>query len=124
MLAICELLLQREMPTETTGFHKLPGLDRQRLNSRSNLRTIRCQFLVSFISSHRWTVTSQAQLSWHMPKTSNYMPSMSPDLILQHKITGRMVVLYTKFTPNSLILSRWDNYVFDSLPPLISFMPI
>ena len=28
MLAICEMLLQRQMPTETTGSRKLPGLDR------------------------------------------------------------------------------------------------
>ena len=112
MLAICELLLQREMPTETTGSHKLPGLDRDALT----IYRIYERFVANFYKLHliEWTVTSQAQLSWHMPKTSNYMPSMSPDLILQHKITGRMVVLDTKFTPNSLILSRWDNYVFDS----------
>lgn len=39
---------------------------------------------------------------------------MSPDLVLQHKATGRMVVLDTKFTANSLISTRWGNYVFDS----------
>ena len=42
------------------------------------------------------------------------MPTMSPDLVLQHKITGRLVVLDTKFTANSLIPNRWGNSVFDS----------
>ncbi len=112
MLAICELLLQREMPTETTGSHKLPGLDRDALT----LYRIYERFVANFYKLHllEWTATSQAQLSWHMPKSSNYMPTMSPDLILQHRTTGRMVVLDTKFTANSLILGRWGNYVFDS----------
>jgi 5-methylcytosine-specific restriction enzyme subunit McrC len=112
MLAICELLLQREMPTEATGSHKLPGLDRDALT----LYRIYERFVANFYKFHllEWTVTSQAQLSWHMTKTSNYMPTMSPDLILQRRTSGRMVVLDTKFTANSLILGRWGNYVFDS----------
>ena len=112
MLSICELLLQREMPTETTGSHKLPGLNRDALT----LHRIYERFVANFFKLHlsEWTVTSQAQLSWHTRKTSNYMPSMSPDLVLQHRTMGRMVVLDTKFTTNSLILGRWGNYVFDS----------
>jgi 5-methylcytosine-specific restriction enzyme subunit McrC len=112
MLAICELLLRRQMPTETAGSHKLPGLDRDALT----MYRIYERFVANFYKLHlgEWTVSSQVQLSWHMRQTSNYMPTMSPDLILQHKTTGRMVVLDTKFTPNSLILNRWGNYVFDS----------
>jgi 5-methylcytosine-specific restriction enzyme subunit McrC len=112
MLAICELLLQRQMPTETAGFDKLPGLDRDAVT----LYRIYERFVANFYKLHliEWTVTSQARLSWNMGKISNYMPTMSPDLILQHRTTGRMVVLDTKFTVNSLIPTRWGNYVFDS----------
>jgi 5-methylcytosine-specific restriction enzyme subunit McrC len=34
MLAICELILQRQMPTETSGHHRLPTIDHQ---SKANL---------------------------------------------------------------------------------------
>ena len=111
MLAICEMLLQRQMPTETTGSRKLPGLDRDAMT----LYRIYERFVANFYKLHlsEWTVTSQVRLSWHMGKTSNYMPMMSPDLVLQHRTTDRMVVLDTKFTANSLISNRWGNYVFD-----------
>jgi 5-methylcytosine-specific restriction enzyme subunit McrC len=112
MLAICELLLQRQMPTERTGYRKLPGLDRDAMT----LYRIYERFIANFYKIHllEWSVTSQVRLSWHMEKISNYMPTMSPDLVLQHKAIGRMVVLDTKFTANSLIASRWGSHVFDS----------
>lgn len=112
MLAICELLLQRQMPTETTGSHKFPELDRDALT----LHRIFERFVANFYKLHlvEWIVIPQVRLNWHMVKTSKYMPTMSPDLVLQHSSTGRMVVLDTKFTASSLILNRWGNYVFDS----------
>jgi 5-methylcytosine-specific restriction enzyme subunit McrC len=111
MLAICELLLQRQMPTEIAGSHKLLGLDRDALT----LHRIYERFVANFYKLHLvgWTVTPQMRLRWHTAKTSNYMPTMSPDLVLQHEVTGRMVVLDTKFTANSLIPTRWGNYIFD-----------
>lgn len=112
MLAIGDLILQRQMPTETAGSHKLPRLDRDVLT----LYRIYERFVANFYKLQllEWIVTSQVRLSWHMGKTSNYMPMMSPDLVLHHRTTGRMVVLDTKFTANSLISTRWGNYVFDS----------
>jgi 5-methylcytosine-specific restriction enzyme subunit McrC len=112
MLAICELLLQRQMPAETAGSHKLPGLDRDSLV----LYRIYERFVANFYKLHLlgWTVTSQMHLSWPMGNTSKYMPTMSPDLVMQHRGTGCVVVLDTKFTANSLVSTRWGNYVFNS----------
>jgi 5-methylcytosine-specific restriction enzyme subunit McrC len=112
MLAICDLLLQRHMPTETAGSHRLPGLDRDGMT----LHRIYESFIANFYKFHllEWVVNAQAQLSWHLNKTSRYMPAMKPDLILQHRATGHMVVLDTKFTRKSLNLTPWGNFVFDS----------
>jgi 5-methylcytosine-specific restriction enzyme subunit McrC len=112
MLAICDLLLQRHMPTETAGTHKLPGLDRDAMT----LHQIYERFIANFYKLHllEWSVTPQVQLNWHLDKTSKYMPAMKPDLVLQHRATGHIVVLDTKFTPKSLIPTRWGNFVFDS----------
>jgi 5-methylcytosine-specific restriction enzyme subunit McrC len=112
MLTICDLLLQRQMPTETAGINKLPGLDRDALT----LHRIYERFVANFYKLRLagWTVTGQMPLSWHAVKKSNYMPAMSADLVMQHESTGRMAVLDTKFTANSLIPTRWGNFVFDS----------
>jgi 5-methylcytosine-specific restriction enzyme subunit McrC len=112
MLAICELLILRQMPTETAGHHKLPGLDRDAMT----LYHIYELFVASFYKLQllEWVVTPQRRLFWPLEKTSTYMPSMWPDLVLQHKITDRMVVLDTKFTASSLIPGRWGKDVFDS----------
>lgn len=112
MLAICDLLLQRQMPTETKGSHKLPGLDRDALI----LYRIYERFIANFYKLHlvEWVVAPQTRLRWHTRKTSKYMPTMSPDLVIQHRTSERMVVLDTKFTASSLISNRWGNYVFDS----------
>lgn len=112
MLAICDLILQRQMPTETAGPYKLPGLDRDAMT----LYRIYERFIANFYKLHlrEWVVTPQMKLSWHMGKTSVYMPKMSPDLVLQHRSTDCMMVLDTKFTANSLISNLWGKFVFDS----------
>jgi 5-methylcytosine-specific restriction enzyme subunit McrC len=112
MLEICELLLQREMPSETAGSHKLPGLDRDALT----LYRIYERFVANFYALHltEWSVATQVNLNWHTAKASTYMPAMKPDLVLQHSSTGRMVVLDTKFTASSIVSNRWGQYVFDS----------
>jgi 5-methylcytosine-specific restriction enzyme subunit McrC len=112
MLAISELLLQREVPLESAGSHKLPELDRDALT----LYRIYEVFVANFYKLHLsdWIVTSQARLEWHTTKTSKYMPNMWADLLLQHKLADHMMVLDTKFTANSLVVGRWGNYTFDS----------
>ena len=112
MLSICALLLQRQMPTETSGTYRLPGLDRDTLT----LYRIYERFIANFYKHHlrKWTVTSQMPLNWPLWKSSKYMPIMKPDLVLQQRQKGNMVVVDTKFTADSLIINRWGNYVFDS----------
>jgi 5-methylcytosine-specific restriction enzyme subunit McrC len=39
---------------------------------------------------------------------------MKPDLVLEEKATGRLIVLDTKFTANSLIRNQWGDEVYDS----------
>jgi len=74
------------------------------------------RFIANFYKIHLsgWAVTPQVPLSWHTGNDSKYMPIMKPDLVFQHRDTGQMVVLDTKFTAKSLILTNWGNFVFDS----------
>lgn len=112
MLDICNLLLKRQMPTESSGTHPLPGLDRDALT----LYHVYEQFVANFYKHHltQWNVTPQKKLAWHARQTSRYMPIMAPDLVLTHRTTSVVVVLDTKFTANSLITTQWGKDVFNS----------
>jgi 5-methylcytosine-specific restriction enzyme subunit McrC len=110
MLAICFLLNQRQMPTEHEGDTGLPELDRDAFT----LHNIYERFVAKFFASHLddWTVAAQQKLVWPSEETSDYLPTMSPDLTLQHKASGHLIVLDTKFTAKILVTGRWDNERF------------
>lgn len=112
MLAICELLLQRQMPADAAGNQRLPGLNRADLV----MYKIYERFVANFYQLHlpHWEVTPQKRLGWHAKHASPYLPSLQPDLLLREKSTGRLVVLDTKFTASSLVKGQWGNLSFDS----------
>ena len=112
MLAICDLVLQRQMPTEEAGSNRLLGLDRDTLT----LHKIFERFVANFYRFHlkEWSVSAQHPLQWHTAKTSQFLPGMVADVVLRHRAGGQTIVLDTKFTPNSLAHGRSDKLVFDS----------
>lgn len=110
MLAICELLLQRQMPTESSGQHRVPHLQRDALV----LHSIYERFVASFyrLRLHGYTVSAQSKLSWHAQGENPYLPVMKPDLIIRS--ADQLFVLDTKFTAKSLIENIWGKRLFDS----------
>jgi 5-methylcytosine-specific restriction enzyme subunit McrC len=111
MLAICELILQRQMPMETDGGQDLPAIDRGALV----LYNVYERFVANFYRIHLqgYQVSAQAWLSWHAKYDNPYLPSMQPDLIIQNHRSGEIIVLDTKFTPKSLIENRWSKETYD-----------
>jgi 5-methylcytosine-specific restriction enzyme subunit McrC len=111
MLAICELLLQRQMPTETAGKHTLPAIERDALV----LYNVYERFVANFyrIRLKGYTVKAQSRLSWHAKYDNPYLPSMQPDLVMQNNRSGEIIVLDTKFTAKSLIENEWGKEIFD-----------
>lgn len=112
MLAICGLILQRQMPLDSQGATSQPAVDRDALV----LHRIYERFVANFYRIHLkgWKVVAQQRLDWHAQQASDHLPSMVPDLLLQEKSTGRMIVLDTKFTAGSLVDNRWGKPVYDS----------
>jgi 5-methylcytosine-specific restriction enzyme subunit McrC len=100
------------MPTDSTGDYRLPSLERAVLVMSS----IYERFVANFYRVHLagWKVTPQKMLGWHERTPNKYLPSMKPDLLLQEKSSGRMIVLDTKFTAQSLRKNRWGGEVFNS----------
>jgi 5-methylcytosine-specific restriction enzyme subunit McrC len=111
MLAICFLVSQRYMPTESAGDYAAMGLDRDAMT----MWRVFERFVANFYAVHlaNWTVTRQASLDWNESRSSPFLPSMSVDLLLRSKVTGRIVMLDTKFTSKALILGRWEKLTFD-----------
>lgn len=112
MLAICELLLQRQMPTDSAGQYRLPAIDRAALV----MYHIYERFVANYYRVHLqgWDVSPQKRLGWHEIIPNKYLPSMTPDIILQEKSTGRIVALDTKFTAQSLVMNQWGGEGFNS----------
>lgn len=111
MLSICDLVLQRRMPTEEAGHFYLSQLERDRLLLHRVYET----FVANFYRYHlsEWIVLPQKSLAWHEKLPSPYLPTMKPDLCLQEKSTGRLIVLDTKFTAKSLVENRWGKEIFN-----------
>lgn len=112
MLAVCDLILQRQMPTEYTGQQSISQLERDRLV----LYDLYESFVANFYRHHlsEWHVSPQKVLIWHDKSSNQYLPTMKPDLVLEEKSFGRIIILDTKFTAKSLVENRWGKEMFNS----------
>ena len=112
MLAICDLIVQRTMPSGSNGDRVVPALDRDALV----LYSIYERFVANFyrIRLRGWEVSAQKRLEWHTKEANERLPLMIPDLVLQEKSSGRILILDTKFTAHSLIENQWGKPIFDS----------
>jgi 5-methylcytosine-specific restriction enzyme subunit McrC len=112
MLALCELVLLHRMPADSAGDRTVPDLDREVLV----MHRIYERFVAGFYRFHLkgWDVKAQKRLDWHAEQPGEHLPAMVPDLVLTHRGTGRVILLDTKFTAESLVDSRWGKPVYDS----------
>lgn len=114
MLSICELIVQRQMPADPEGYSSaiVPLIDRELLV----LYRVYERFVASFYRLHLkdWEVSAQKRLEWHAQEANERLPLMVPDLVLQEKNSGRIIVLDTKFTAHSLLENPWGKEVYDS----------
>lgn len=112
MLGICELILRNQMPTDFSGDYLQPVIDRDALT----LHSIYERFVANFyrLNLKDWTVTAQKHLQWHETFSNNRLPIMRPDLMLEEKTSGRILILDTKFTAKSLVENQWGKQGYDS----------
>jgi len=114
MLSICDLIVQRQMPSGSAGPLALPAFDREALV----LHSIYERFVANFYRIHLtgWNVSAQKRLEWHAREANERLPLMVPDLVLQETGQGsdHLIVLDTKFTAQSLVENRWGKPIFDS----------
>ena len=112
MLAICDLIVQRTMPSGPGADAIVPVLDREELV----LYNVYERFVANFYRIHLkgWEVSAQKRLDWHARNTNERLPLMIPDLVLQEQASHRMMIIDTKFTAHSLVENQWVKPIFDS----------
>jgi 5-methylcytosine-specific restriction enzyme subunit McrC len=113
MLAICDFVLSRRMPTEWDGYSFRSQLERNRLI----LHRVYQRFVTNFYRYHLkdWVVLPEQPLQWQDDNENPRLPRMRPDLTLRiGSPDPRMIVLDTKFTAKSLIQNQWGKEMFDS----------
>lgn len=117
MLSICDLIVQRQMPANVEGHSTgiVPLIDRELLV----LFRVYERFVANFYRLHlrqEWEVSAQKRLEWHAAEPNERLPLMIPDIVLQEKTgtAGRMIVLDTKFTAQSLVENQWGKALYDS----------
>jgi 5-methylcytosine-specific restriction enzyme subunit McrC len=113
MLSICDLIVQRQMPSGSEGTSlAVPAFDREALV----LHNIYERFVANFYRIHLagWNVSAQKRLEWHAKETSERLPMMVPDLVLQEGSSNQIIILDTKFTAHSLIENQWGKPIYDS----------
>jgi len=112
MMAICELILQKYMPTDSGGYYKLPTINRTELV----IYNLYERFVANFYLVHLkgWDVIPKKTLKWHEKIPNKYLPKMVPDLVMKEKSTGRILMLDTKFTSQILIKNQWGGEIFNS----------
>ncbi len=112
MLSLCYLLCLCLMPREEVGPSSLMKINRDDLI----LYDIYEKFVAKFYEYHLtdWEVRSQSHLKWPLDNNLDYIPIMKPDLILEYKKTGQIIIIDTKFTKNSLKEAQGGKLKFDS----------
>jgi 5-methylcytosine-specific restriction enzyme subunit McrC len=114
MLAICDLIVQRQIPSDGEGYAKalVPLIDRELLV----LYRVYERFVANFYRQHLkdWEVSAQKRLEWHAAEANERLPQMIPDILMQQTTSRRMIMLDTKFTANSLVENQWGKAIFDS----------
>lgn len=112
MLELCYLILLRRQPAEYGGERFTRGLDRDRLI----LHRVFESFVANFYAQHLsgWKVSPQKHFDWYARNENKHLPVMKPDILLEERAGGRIIIIDTKFTAKSLKMNQWGGAMFAS----------
>lgn len=109
MVAAAKLAFELTMPTEVSGLNVLTLPDREATWVRRLFERAIGGFYDVVLSPKGWQVKCGGTLGWQIsqktPGIDNILPTMRTDVVLDHPITGRRIVIDTKFT--SIVTNGW-----------------
>ena len=118
MVAAAKLAFDLALPTEVSGNNMLPLPEREEQWVRRLFERAVGGFYRVVLSSKGWRVSPGSALAWQIgeestPGVKQILPSMKTDIVLNHRSSGRRIVIDTKFT--SILKTGWhDNETLSS----------
>ena len=111
MVAAAKLAFELTLPTETSGPHVLTLPDREAAWVRRLFERAIGGFYDVVLSPQGWQVKCGGTLSWQISEKTvgidSILPSMRTDVVLDHPIKRRRIVIDTKFT--SIVTNGWSR---------------
>jgi 5-methylcytosine-specific restriction enzyme subunit McrC len=109
MVAAAKLAFEMTLPTEVSGANVLTLPDREATWLRRLFERAIGGFYDVVLSPQGWQVRCGATLGWQISQKTTgidrILPSMRTDVVLDHPISGRRIVIDTKFT--SIVTNGW-----------------
>jgi 5-methylcytosine-specific restriction enzyme subunit McrC len=109
LLSLARLAFELRLPTQQGGRTNLHYPDITIRRFRTIFEKGIAGFYATILDSDNWKVTAGKKMSWQIDSISNGMkeilPSMKSDIQLDHKSTGRRIIIDTK--SNSLLVNGW-----------------
>jgi 5-methylcytosine-specific restriction enzyme subunit McrC len=109
MLAAAKLAFDLTLPTEAAGTNVLSLPDREATWARRLFERAVGGFYDVVLSPQGWRVQTGGMLGWQIEQKTagidKILPTMRTDVVLDHPLTGRRIVIDTKFT--SIVTSGW-----------------
>jgi 5-methylcytosine-specific restriction enzyme subunit McrC len=96
---------------DTNGSQQQPEIIRETLV----MHKIYEDFVANFyrLNLIDWIVEPQKKMEWFDENENTYLPIMKPDIMFTNKTNGKVVILDTKFTANSLVSNQWGRKIFN-----------
>ena len=109
MVAAAKLAFELTLPTEASGAKVLTLPDREATWVRRLFERAIGGFYDVVLSPQGWQVKCGGTLGWQISQKTtgidSILPTMRTDVVLDHPITGRRIVIDTKFT--SIVTNGW-----------------
>ncbi len=109
MLAAAKLAMDLVLPTERAGPRPLPMPDREEQWARRLFERAVGGFYRTVLRPKRWHVRTGVALDWPIDwwteAARDILPGMQTDIVLDHVLAGRRMVIDTKFT--AIVTAGW-----------------
>lgn len=109
MVAAAKLAFDLALPAEVSGNNVLPLPEREEQWVRRLFERAVGGFYSIVLSAEGWRVSTSGALAWQIeentPGVDRILPRMRTDIVLDHRTSGRRIVIDTKFT--SILKSGW-----------------
>lgn len=117
MVTLAEFVFDLVLPTEDLGDHSLAVADKQERLVRELFEKATRNLLADELGPEGWSVRAGGRLDWPIqaatPGMAAILPGMFTDIVLEHRVQDRKIIIDTKFT-DIFTRSRWRETMLKS----------